>query len=400
MPDFWYDGLIRFVTWLYFQRLTLLHAERRPGVGQRVLFLGLHRNGAVDGFVYHRLLGGPVFLISTQLTGSWFARLFFHGIAVTRKKDEGGQPPENEAALGRSAEHLRGGGQLFVFPEGTSSLGPRHLPFKSGAAWLILDYLEQGGPPLLVVPAGIHYECPWAFRAKVEVVLGKPISTEFPPGGTRLSRLRTLKGRIEAGLEEVGVNVDSAVQQARIERLAYAATLGTPRPYFQALKSLETGVPPAIEAAESGLEMERARSRLLFHQGVPLMPMGSLWIYALVWLVCAPIVGLALLLNLPPIAAGWLASRRLADDRNVVSLWKILAGAPVLVLWAGLLLLGLLLLGHWPWFGLYALVSWLGLELYYRVKKLSVALHNGFRRPGLRPRLLAFRQTVLNALPE
>ena len=256
MPELWYRWFFRFITRAYFARLTLLHPERRPQTGQPILYLGLHRNGAVDGFVYYRLLNAPTFLISTQLTRSWFARLFFHGIALARRKDEGDRH-ENEMALGRCVEHLRAGGKLFVFPEGTSSLGPRHLPFKSGAAWLVLDYLERPGPPLQVIPVGIHYECPWAFRSKVEVVLGKPVAIEFASGSSRLGRLKELKRRIECGLEEVGVNVESAEQQDKIQRLAYAATLATKRSYFESLKALEGGVPQVVEEAETSLEAER-----------------------------------------------------------------------------------------------------------------------------------------------
>src|ERR1041385_6496227 len=47
--------------------------------------------------------------------------------------------PRRPRPLRRSA---RSGGELFVFPEGTSSLGPRHLPFKAGGAQLALDCLE------------------------------------------------------------------------------------------------------------------------------------------------------------------------------------------------------------------------------------------------------------------
>jgi 1-acyl-sn-glycerol-3-phosphate acyltransferase len=449
MPELWYNCFFYFITRVYFARLTLLHPERLPKPGQPVLFLGLHRNGAVDGFAYYRLLGQPAFLISTQLTRSWFARLFFHGIAVTRKQDEGEaadplsedgskrrradipvrssfrrqhgsdlppfprttllrtgmsarQPPrlENDAALDRGVKLLQAGGRLFVFPEGTSSLGPRHLPFKNGAAWLILDYLESGGPPLLVIPVGIHYECPWAFRSKVEVVLGRPVSTEFAFGATRLARLRELKRRIETGLEEVGINVESDERQERIQRLAYAATLATPRSYFHSLKSLEREVPKAIVEAESDLESEKARSRLHFHQGVPLMPMAPTWIYALLLLVCAPIAGAAILFNLPPFLAGWFAGRRFPDDRNVISLWKILVGIPALILWLLVVSLALLLAGKFVWLGLYGIITWLGLLLYYRVRKLAVAVYNGLRCPQLKPRLLAFRQTLLNSLPE
>ncbi len=440
MPELWYICFFRFITGVYFARLTLLHPERLPKAEQPVLFLGLHRNGAVDGFVYYRLLGEPIFLISTQLTRSWFARLFFHGIAVTRRKDEGEHQEKDHLALARCVEHLRTGGKLCVFPEGTSSLGPRHLPFKSGAAWLIADYLENGGPPLLVLPVGIHYECPWAFRSKVEVVLGQPIATELPPGATRLARLKELKRRIEAGLEEVGINVASAKQQGHIQRLAYAATLATPRSYFQSLKALEKDISKPIEEAEASLNQRfpwnscepaddpspalpgplspvegesgpmsvncldptpaRGSTHLCFHQGVPLMPMTSSWLYALMLLVCAPIVGAALLLNLPPFLAGWFAGQKFPDDRNVISLWRILVGIPVFAIWIGVVSLLLILEGKLLLLGLYAAVTWLGLVLYYRVKKLAVAVHNGFRHPEVKPCLLAFHQAVLNNLPE
>jgi hypothetical protein len=115
---------------------------------------------------------------------------------------------------------------------------------------------------------------------------------------------------------------------------------------------------------------------------------------------CAPIVAAALLLNLPPFLAGWFAGRKFPDDRNVISLWRILVGIPVFVLWAAAVCLGLLLQGRLLWLGLYVVATWLGLQLYYRVKKLAVAVHNGIRCRQLKFRLLAFRQTVLNALPE
>jgi 1-acyl-sn-glycerol-3-phosphate acyltransferase len=117
------------VSLVYFERLTLIHPERLPRTGP-VLYLGLHRNGAVDGFVSDQALHHPVFMISTQLRKNWFTRLFFEGIAVTRTKDEGDRTL-NDAALHQCLGHLRAAGELFVFPEGTSSLGPRHLPFKS-----------------------------------------------------------------------------------------------------------------------------------------------------------------------------------------------------------------------------------------------------------------------------
>src|SRR2546430_15988385 len=149
---------------------------RSPRSGP-VLYVGLHRNGAVDGFNYHSLLPRAVFMISSQLRKNFFSRIFFDGIAVTRTKDEGDRTL-NSDGLEDCLRLLRTSGELFVFPEGTRSLGPRHLAFKSGAVKLLLDYIEKGRP-IQVVPIGIHYECPWTFGSNIWVAMAAPKSTKL-----------------------------------------------------------------------------------------------------------------------------------------------------------------------------------------------------------------------------
>jgi 1-acyl-sn-glycerol-3-phosphate acyltransferase len=398
MTDAWYVKWHRFCTALYFARVTVLHPERLPAGGP-TLYLGLHRNGAVDGFIYHGLVPRTTFMISTQLRKNWFARLFFDGIAVVRGKDEGDRSV-NAAALEACVARLRAGGELFVFPEGTSSLGPRHLPFKGGAVQIILDFLSEPGPPLQVVPLGIHYECPWAFRSKVEVVVGPALDLRLDANASPLGRIKELKRRMTAALEAVGVNFASEEDQVRAQRLAYVATLGTTRSYFASLKALERAAPARVAAAWEGLEPELSRRALLRHQGVPLFPMGAVRFYLVALLALAPVVLLAAAANLPPLLAGWWAGRRFPDGPNVIALWRILVGVPVFGLWFTGLVLSMGCLGQWRWLANYVAVTWLGLALYYRVKKLAVAVHNGLRHPGLRRRVLAFRELVLESLPD
>jgi 1-acyl-sn-glycerol-3-phosphate acyltransferase len=394
----WRRWFYRFITSVYFQRVMLVHPERLPKSGP-VLYLGLHRNGAVDGFVYDRVLRAPVFMISTQLRKSWFARLFFDGIAVMRSKDEGDHAI-NEAALRQCLDQLRAAGELFVFPEGTSSLGPRHLPFKSGAVWLLLDYLEKSNVPVQVIPLGIHYECPWSFRAKVEVVVGAPISTELPAEGSRLEKLKTMKRRVQAALEEVGINVQSNEYQEMIQGFAYVATLGTPRSYFKSLKAMERAVPGKILEQWRGVEPELRAGNLWFHQGVPLMPVGPFAVYLAALVITGIFTVAAVVANLPPFLAGWYAGKKFPDDRNVISLWKILVGMPIFVLWMVGVTLTLCLLGKFWWLAVYGAVTWLGLKCYYRFKKVAVAVHNGVCCSALRARMLAFHQTVFHSLPD
>lgn len=397
MAKFWHRLFRRLCNWVYFARVTLIHPERLPKNGP-VLFLGLHRNGAVDGFVYDSVLGHPTFLISTQLRKKHLGRLFFEGIEVVRPKDEGDRSLNLEA-MKKCLDHLRVGGRLFILPEGTSALGPRHLPFKSGAAQLTLDYLANGGT-IQVIPLGIHYECPWGFQSKVEVVVGRPIATALPAALSPLGKLKELKRRMQCALEEVGINVASDEYQETIQRLAYVSTLATRRSYFKSLKALELSIPQPILADWTKLEPELKGRKLLCHQGVPLFPMGSRVVYLMALMIGGPLALAGIAVNLPPFLLGWWAGKKYPDDRNVISLWRILVAIPVLILWCIALGLTAIVFGKLVWLPVYLAVSCLGLKSYYRVKKLAVAVHNGLRHPELRSRMLAFRETVLRSLPD
>lgn len=380
---------------IYFERITLLHPERLP-VGGPVLYVVLHRNGAVDGFVYHQVVPRGIYLISSQLLRSFFTRLFFSGIAVARKQDED-DPGRNAAALRHCVQVLAAGGELIVFPEGTSTLGPRHLPFKSGAARLALDAMAQG-VPLRIVPLGIHYECAWAFRSRVEMVVGVSVLTDFPAGLSDLVRVKEMKRRMTTALEAVGANFATPEAQADAERLAYVATLGTARSYFEALKALEAGLPETLRAGWRELIEQVVSRRVLLHQGVPLFPVGSWAGYAALLLLLGPLVVAGVVLNLPPLLAGWVAARKFADDRNVIALWRMLVGVPLFVVWFGVVSIVIASVAGWRWWLAYALLTWAALKLLYRAKKLSVAVWNGLAHRELARRAHGFHQSVLQAL--
>jgi hypothetical protein len=70
------------------------------------------------------------------------------------------------------------------------------------------------------------------------------------------------------------------------------------------------------------------------------------------------------------------------------------------MLWAGTVVVSLLLLEKFLWLAAYATLTCVGLKCYHRFKKLAVALHNAAREPALRPRMLALRRMVLESLPD
>lgn len=396
MNAFWYRGWHWLCTRIYFDRIAILNPERLPSRGP-TLYVGLHRNGAVDGFVYHQATPGAVFLISTQLVRSFFARLFFHGIAVARLKDEEDRT-HNLDALRQCQELLAAGGSLFVFPEGTSSLGPRHLPFKSGAVQIALDYLATGSP-LQIVPLGIHYHRAWAFRSQVEVVPGNPIRTDLEPGLSQLGRLKELKRRVNAGLEAVGTNFNSAEELQRAELLAYLATLETGRPYFDALKAMEPGLPGNVLARWQEFETILSSRRPALHQGAPLFPDIPLPLALLFLILLGPIVLTGALANLPPLLAGWFAGKKFADGRNVIALWRILVGLPVFLLWFCLAALVLAIYAGGIAALAYAGLTFLALQLWTPARKLAVGVSNAIGHRALRAPLQALREALRTDLP-
>ncbi len=385
----WHPLFHGFIRHLYFSQITVTGRHYLPAAGP-LMVLCLHRNGAVDAFVDRAAVAGMTFMVKAGLRRGLMGKLFFDGVEVTRSSD-GAQRGDNLEALETCIQHLRDGKRLGIFPEGTSQLGPRHLPFKSGAARIALRYLEAG-KPLTVVALGLHYECPWAFRSRVEVVIGPPIS--LAPG----IRLGEIKERFNLALGEVGFNVPDGEWQDLAQKFAYVATLGTGRRYFDALKSFERRLPGEAVAAWRNLEEKTRGRRVLRHQGVPLFPLRMPWAYVvLAALLALPVLAGAILNFLPLAVATW-AGHRLPDDTNVIALWRILTGVPVLLLWAAAWLLTAAALGSGGMVVAYLVLTGLAVLGWYRLKKLAVVAWNGTFHPELREDALAVRNAVLEAL--
>lgn len=399
MRDLYFRLLSRLLSHLYYHRVRLINPELRPPAGP-TLYLGLHRNGAVDGYVYKSLFPKARFMISVQLRRSLIGRFFFDGIEVIRDKDSSDDKTadgnENHAAIDACLGHLQRGGALFIMPEGTSDLGHRHLPFKKGAARILAAALQAGIKPH-VVPVGLYYERAWAWQSDVEVVLGPRLDLDLPPESSGAVAVNQLQRRITSALEALAVAAPDGDSFARRERIAYTGTLGTGRSYFSALKVLETGVPEAEEALRQ-FEQITAGHRLFTHQDVPLLPIRHAWAYALYALLLAPLVGVTLLLNLLPLLAAWAAGKRFADARNTITLWRLLVGFPVFFGLTAASLIVAAASGQLLIWGACALVSWLGLRSIYRLKKLAVSLGNFVRAPALRQPLLALHEKIDQAL--
>lgn len=352
----------------------------------------------MDGCVHRAALRAPTFMLSANCHRTLFGRLFFDGIPIVRNGD-----PEdlsrNLAALELGMQILRQGGELDMFPEGSSSLGPKHLPFKSGAARILSSFLEEGGA-IVVLPVGLHYQRAWAFRSKVEVVIGNPISTILEQGRSPRHHLRTLRLRIQEALESVGLNVTDTAEQDLVERLAYLATFGSKRSYSETLMAFQISMPEVIRQAWTDLENSIRGKRVLRHQGVPLVPPRLPILDALGLLVVGPVIPTAMLMNLPPFLAAWWAGKKLATGANHIALFRMLAGLAALTVWGCGVIAGAWWLGKPEWIAVWGLATVAGIRTWHWAKRAVVLIHNAAMGPVLKARMLALGGLLARHLAE
>jgi len=374
-------GIWRCIGYLAFSRIRVIGKERLTLVGP-VVFVATHRNGALDAAPYSLAVPLAMPMVSAQLHRLPLGRFLFPGIAVARTEDKArGIKADNGKALEECVELLKVGGQLFIMPEGTSSLGCRHLPFNRGAARIVARAMAAGIRPI-IQPLAIHYEDPTHWQSRAEVLIGEPI---IPQNVDEIA----IHQSIVDGLEAVGANFVNSEAQQMAEKLAYARILGSDLSYAEHLKKFEGQVAPAFSEQLRELEAVAKEKGLFLHQGLPLIVVG-LWQPDLVkWLLLAPIIGCFSILNFPILAAGYIASKVLPDEPNVIAFWRMVVGLPVGLFWVVAVCVGLFLFAGPSWLVLYGAISIVGILAWYRFRKLTVALGNAVFHPELRAVLLA-----------
>jgi len=368
--SWWYGIVPRLVCFLFFGQVRLQGAENIPPSGP-LLLVGLHRNGATDGWAYAAALRRPVkFMISVQLRRHALGRLLVDGIEVVRDKDAASQR-DNRAALARCLDHLSDGA-LFVFPEGTSTLGPRHLPFHRGAARIAAAFACRHGS-LTLVPLAIHYQAPTTLGSDIDILAAPPVVIAAGDGKQDRIAAETHR-RLTEALDAVALSYPDGEAQEEAEAIARLAEA----PYGPTLDRLRNGVPAQARAALARLRGTRGLRWL----GLPVASERPLRQLAF-GLPGMAIAALGFIANLPPVLAGWMAGRFMADERNNVTLWRILITVPALLAWTTGAFLLLLATGQ-PWLALvYPILTVAALRLHAPARKALIEGVNRLLHPEL-----------------
>ena len=314
---------------IYFREIQVYHKNIIPKDDFKI-YVCNHRNGAIDGFVLMNLLGNYKAIVGNNLTKNKFLKFFFGGqIDIFRKAETEDEKRYNQQQMKYASKLIKEGIPVLVFPEGTSKLGPSLLPIKKGAAFICTEILESmtDKQKLCIVPIGLHYEAGWQFRSRAEIHVGEPLVLNKGEGGTLTELTRKIKGL----LETITANFENNNQQldgeciATIVRNQEVIYSHQEICRYMAAKKL----PEELWERYINLKDRFGYKQLRYYHH---LYGEKIKLHYITYCLLTPIILIALIINILPITACLFVSVKMADDTNVIALWRILTGAPLFAL--------------------------------------------------------------------
>lgn len=165
----------------YFRKIKVSGKENILGAGP-FIFVANHPSAFMDPIAIAISVKEPIyFLAAGEYMGKGlkykFFKRFLHMIPVYRPSTMPGETHKNAAAFEKCVEHLSTKRSILVFPEGVSVTEKKILPLKTGVARIARDTVLSEGKDLnlQIIPIGLNYSDPHAFRSDLFINIGKPI---------------------------------------------------------------------------------------------------------------------------------------------------------------------------------------------------------------------------------
>ncbi len=140
-------------------------------------------------------------------------------VPIVRRKDAPDKDAAaNDAAFERIGAHLASGGNILIFPEGTSHSEPHLAPLRTGAARMLAAGAAAGGATTFQAVA-LEFDAPEDFRSRCLVLWG-PVRRYADLGGDTEERVRAATAIMDADLRELLVEGDTPDERRLIARIA------------------------------------------------------------------------------------------------------------------------------------------------------------------------------------
>lgn len=354
-----FPGVARLAAFVYYRM-----RYRGPEVPPRgpVLLVANHPNSLLDPVLVVAAARRPVrFLAKAPLfvdrKVGWLVR-GAGAIPVYRRQDDPTEAGRNAEMFLAVHEALATGAAVAVFPEGVSHSAPSLAPLRTGAARIALGAGPRTGA-FPIVPVGLVFREKSVFRSRALVLTGDPVPWhDLAARGTDdAEAVRELTARLDAALRRQTINLeawhDEPVVQAALR--IWEAELGpgfTPDARV-AMTATVTGILAAIrtggDPADAALVREVAtHHRRLDRLGLRPADLAAdtsgrravAWAVSRAWLLL-PLGSVPALLGwilfYPPYRLTGALVDRFRLDRDVISTWKLMVGAPLYLGWTAAL---------------------------------------------------------------
>ena len=142
-------------------------------------------------------------------------------VPIVRRKDTPDKDVASNAAMFDTiAGHLAGGGNLLIFPEGTSHSEPHLAPLRTGAARMLLAAERRGGVAPTFQAAALEFDARAEFRSRCLVLWGPVRRFGEQTGASDEERVRAATAVMEQDLSELLVEGDTHEERLRVARIA------------------------------------------------------------------------------------------------------------------------------------------------------------------------------------
>lgn len=219
-------GLVR-----VFRRIMRLYFRRIERVGQTPtadtqsrVFVSNHFNALIDPILV--LTDAPCDISPIAKSTLWSIPglrwlLDSSGaVPIVRRKDEPGKEAgTNSEVFEKIAAHLARGGNILIFPEGTSHNQPQLAPLRTGAARMLTAGANAGADATFQAVA-LEFDAPEDFRSRALILWGPVRRYDDVPGDSEEERVRAVTAQMDADLRSLLVEGSTHDERRLIARIA------------------------------------------------------------------------------------------------------------------------------------------------------------------------------------